>query len=83
MISIKVLADEAMCIREQDMPKLRVKNAKQYSIVHDLLGTIGKSKFTMVEVEKPIKKQFLADITTGSLYDIDTMRCQTGPLTLQ
>lgn len=80
MIELKHLAEYGnLCISERDINKL--KGGKTYKVYHDKLGLQGKSKMVEVYVEKT-NKNYLADSITGSLYDIDTLRCLTGDLYL-
>ena len=83
MIELKVLADEAMCVREQDMNKLKSAKAKKFKVFHDELGEIGKADIVTIEVEDLYYANYYADVKTGSLYDIETLRCLTGPLELK
>ncbi len=80
MIELKHLAEDGnMCISERDINKL--KGGKTYKVYHEELGLQGKSKIVKVHIEDK-DTIYLADTTTGSLYDIDTLRCLTGPLYL-
>lgn len=83
MIEIQRLAFESMCIDELHMVKLKNGAKKTYDVIHDTLGKIGKAVCTMVEVKSMDYRVFLADVSTGSLYDPDTMRCMSGALTLK
>ena len=80
MIELKHLAEDGnLCIGERDTYKL--KGGKTKNVYHDKLGFLGKSKIVQVYIEDK-DTTYLADTTTGSLYDIDTLRCLTGPLYL-
>ena len=80
MIELKHLAEYGnMCVSERDINKL--KGGKTYKVYHDKLGLQGKSKIVQVYIEDK-DTTYLADSITGSLYDIDTLRCLTGPLYL-
>ncbi len=83
MIQLKVLSGEALCTREQDVPKLKSNHFQTFDVHHDALGNIGTAKIVHVEVESMDDEVFYADMNTGSLYDMDTMRCLTGPLELR
>lgn len=82
MITLKRLANEAMCVDERDIIKLNKKNTKRFKVIHDTAGYIGYADVCEVEVEDMGFEVFLADVVTGSMYDINTMRCKTAPMTL-
>lgn len=82
MIEIKFLADEAMCLAERDLSKIRTKKATRYDAIHDQFGNIGAVKAVPVFVES-CGESYWADTTTGSLYGMNDLRCLTGPITLR
>jgi threonine dehydratase len=82
LITLKRLADEAMCVDEHDIKKLSKKDAKRYKVIHDIAGYIGNADVCTVEVEDMGFEVFLADVVTGSMYDPNTMRCKTAPMRL-
>jgi hypothetical protein len=80
MIELFRLSDDgSMCVSDKDMMKL-VGKGVTYHVEHDHIGYIGQA--TVVEV-KYDKKVYLADKDTGSMYDIVTLRCFSGPLELK
>lgn len=83
MIEIKSLSLDALCVPEKDMHKLKGDKAKKYKVFHDELGQIGKADIVTIEVEDMYYANYYADVKTGSLYDIETLRCLTGPLELK
>ena len=81
MITILNLTDDALCVPERFMGKLKSGKGKTYKVLHDTMGVIGKAVVTMIWVEDG-DKTYLADKQTGSCYDTETLLCMTGPLRL-
>lgn len=80
MIELLTLARDALCVRDQDIGKL--KGGKKWQVYSDTLGNLGASRIVEIYVEDE-DRRFLADATTGSLYDPETLRCFTGALELR
>lgn len=61
-----------MCVDSIDISKL--KGGKTFSVYHRDLGNIGKAKICQITIEGS-DKTHLADTVTGTLYDVETLKC--------
>lgn len=69
------LSAEARCIQDKDMAAVRARPTLHSFVVSDHLGLLGPAQIAVVETSKD---SYYADQTTGSLYDMQTLRCITS-----
>ena len=73
MVEIKFLDEEACCLREADVIRVRKGKRLLAEVWHDALGRIGKAKMAAVLVGG--RRKLWADDVTGSLYEQESLRC--------
>ena len=87
VIEVKKVSPEATCLDSKDILRVKGKalksDIKMYRVYSSTIGLVGKAKTCLVKIEDLDNKTYIADMDTGSLYDVETMRCLTGDLELR
>lgn len=69
------LSAESRCVQNKDMAAVQARPTLHSFVVSDHLGLLGPAQIAVVETRKD---SYYADQTTGSLYDMQTLRCLTS-----
>lgn len=80
-ITSRHLGDESVCLN--DIGLLRAKKSQDIStwrVFSDKLGFISLARMAKVSLRG--KREAYADLATGQLYCVKTLRCMSGPLSI-